>query len=133
MQVRKLAVRVEPDESVTAVYACDLEAMPDALFLRVGSLQLVGRPAHMVDALSRALQQCYSAWSSGQQDGACDGPDGVGDHETETSMSPSMHPLFGVGSRIDGAAVTRRGESMAHGVSRAAWPYVVRDEVERDG
>jgi|ERR1041385_6989791 hypothetical protein len=70
MQARKLSVRVEADEAVAVVYARDLEAMPDALFLRVGELHLTGRPAHVVAALESALHECLKAWASGYADEA---------------------------------------------------------------
>jgi hypothetical protein len=66
--------RVEMGESVAAVHAHDVGEMPEALFVRVGAMHLVGRPAAVIDALSRALHQCYSAHAAGSQVEACDGP-----------------------------------------------------------
>lgn len=89
MQVRKLGVRVERDEAVAAVYARDLEGLPDALFLRIGSLQISGRPADIVEVLGRALEECWSAWAGGYRDVVGDGQgDAAGNPEKVTALPP---------------------------------------------
>src|SRR5262249_18905163 len=49
--------------------------MPEALFVRLGTVCVVGHPADVVNALGRALRECYATWGAGDQLLACDGPD----------------------------------------------------------
>ncbi len=77
MQLRKLTLRVEPGEAVSALYARDLEGEPDALFVRLGGVCLVGCPAVVVDMLSNALRECYGAWASGKQVAMDGSPNGA--------------------------------------------------------
>lgn len=78
MRTGKLAVRIDPDESVAAIYARDLEELPDALFLRIGALCLSGRPHVVMEVLNRAAQKCWSAWASYHQGEVGGGQDGAG-------------------------------------------------------
>ncbi len=87
MELRKLSLRVQSGESVTVLYARDLLAAPEALHVRLGDVCLVGRPAAMVDLLSRALRQCYAAWGDGRQAGLDGDPDGAGP-QTQVSLPP---------------------------------------------
>ncbi len=86
MDLRKLSLRVESGETVTVLYARDLLLAPHALHVRLGDVRLVGRPAAVVDLLSRALQQCYVAWGD-RSAGLDGGPDGGGG-QTEVSLPP---------------------------------------------
>ncbi len=87
MELRKLSLRVESGESVTVLYGRDVLVAPGALHVRLGDVCLVGSPAAVVDLLSRALQQCYSAWGDGRRVGADGGPDGAGP-QTQVSLPP---------------------------------------------
>ncbi len=86
MELRKVSLRVESGETVTVIYARDLLVAPDALHVRLGDACLVGRPAAVVDLLSRALQECYAAWGDGSA-GLDGGPDGAGG-QTQVSLPP---------------------------------------------
>ena len=146
MQTRKLVVRVEAEESVAAVYARDLQELPDALLLRVGTLQLVGRPAHMVQMLGEALEQCWAAWSSGYQDDARDGHGDATDAPSKITFLPPLvenavvdDTLSRVGpwptaqphALDDGAAITDPLVSSGGGIKTSF--YLIRSEAKRDG
>ena len=145
MDVRRLSVRVEADESVSAVYARDLDAMPDALFLRVGSLHIVGRPHVLMEALTRAVQECLQAWASGYQDAAGDGPSvTAGNREKVTALPPLVDQpvvddaLSRVGPwadgrrplALDGGAASADPLRFSGGGIRTSF-YLIRNEAER--
>jgi hypothetical protein len=89
-------VRVEANESVAAVFARDVGEMPEALFVRLGSVCVVGRPAEVADMLDRALRACYASWGAGSQLVACDGPD----VDTQSCQAQPLPPMV-VRSEID--------------------------------
>ncbi len=111
MELRKLSLRVESGESVTVLHARDLLVAPDALHVRLGDVCLVGSPAAVVDLLSRALQQCYSAWGDGRRAGLDDGPDGAGP-QTQVSLPPVTEATE-VGDALSRLARARRRSRLA--------------------
>ena len=139
-------LRVEPDESVAAVYARDIDTMPDALFVRIGSLHIVGRPAVLVEVLDRVLSECWSVWADGRENVACDGPDVagagtsqvmalppstaqtvVGDALSRIGPGPTAKPLV-----LDGVTASTDDPQVQGGGIRKSF-YLIRHEVERDG
>jgi hypothetical protein len=73
MELRKLSVRVEEGDPVVVLYARDVSAKPSVLHVKLGGVELVGRPMVLVEMLGRALCECYAAYVPDKQDGACDG------------------------------------------------------------
>jgi hypothetical protein len=73
MELRKVSVRVEAGDPVVVLCARDDRAK-SALHVKLGDVELVGRPAVLVEVLGRALCQCYAAYVPDTRDDACDGP-----------------------------------------------------------
>ncbi len=111
MELRKLSLRVESGETVTVLYARDLLVTPEALHVRLGDVCLVGRPAAVVDLLSRALQRCYAAWGDGRRAGLDGGPDGAGP-QTQVSLPPVTEATE-VGDALSRLARGRRQSRLA--------------------
>src|SRR5215471_13159392 len=63
--------------------------MSEALFVRVGTVRVMGHPRDVIDALGRALRECYAAWGAGDQLVACDGPD-VNTQSRQGTALPSL-------------------------------------------
>jgi hypothetical protein len=62
--------------------------MPEVLFVRLGTVCVVGHPDDVVGALGRALRECYAAWGTGDQLVACDGPDVNAQSRQGTTLPP---------------------------------------------
>ena len=85
MWLSVVSVRVEPGDRVQAHYAParvashgdgNELAIPDLVHVHIGDISVFGPPAVVVDALGRALRECYAAWGGGNPEGPGDGPCG---------------------------------------------------------
>lgn len=81
---------------MAVVHAREVGDLPEAMFMRVGDVCLVGRPGDVADVLARALRDCYASWGTGSQTVACDGPDG----DTQSRQAQPLPPMV-AGSEID--------------------------------
>jgi hypothetical protein len=131
--------RVEAGESVAAVYASAVGEMPDAVFVRLGTVCLAGRPSEVVDMLGRALRECYASWGAGSQFVACDGPYVNRPSRQANALPPLVGPseVAGPPSRsavapakllvLDGGAViSDHPASSGGGIETSV--YLIRDE-----
>src|SRR5690348_1411676 len=92
MSTHGYLVRVDANESVAAVHTRDVGEMPEALFVRLGSVHVVGRPADVADMLGRALRECYASWGAGSESVACDGQDVAMQSRQGTALPPLVVP-----------------------------------------
>src|SRR5437660_893927 len=97
MSTQGRTVRIEVDEAVAAVCAHEVGEMPEALFVRIGDVRLVGDADAVMSALARAFCECYRSRVAGQGLVACDGPDVALLGRQANALPPLVGP-----SEVDG-------------------------------
>jgi hypothetical protein len=85
VELTNVSVTVKPGDRVEVRYLPATTERMDGflvehyewLSVNVGDLMIGGRPAHVVEFLSRALTEAYVAWETGSPDGPDDGNGGA--------------------------------------------------------
>ncbi len=135
------ALRVESGELAMALYVRDgQDARDDVLVMRLATLRLAGSPAAVVDLLSRALGECFTACANGRQDVESGDPSGAGTQAQSQSLPPvtALSEVGGTLSRLAPRATAKPlgldgGSSISDHLASAGGGfktsfYLIRDE-----
>ena|SRR5437660_256352 len=137
MSTQGRTVRIEVDEAVAAVCAREVGEMPEALFVRIGDVRLVGGADAVMSALARAFRECYRSRVAGHV--ARDGldvallgrqanalPPLVGPSEVDGTLSRGAVAPAKLLALDGGAAISDHPASSGGGIRESF--YLIRNE-----